>query len=73
MSNKVLGVKQVTPKEHVTHKRVSDSVGERKYIYVGSKAWNERYLEYEWNGDEFGQKRQRHLPGYLNTVERGVK
>ena len=35
-----------------------------------SKAWNERYLEYEWNGHEFGEKRQRHLPAYLNTVEK---
>ena len=35
-----------------------------------SKAWNERYLEYEWNGHEFGEKRKRHLPAYLNTVEK---
>ena len=70
VSNKVLGMKQVTPKEHVTRKRVSDPAGKCNYIYVGSKAWNERYLEYEWNGHEFGEKRQRHLPGYLNTVEK---
>ena len=44
--------------------------GERKYLVVGSKAWNERYLEYEWDGHKFGEKRQRHLPGYLNTVEK---
>ena len=70
VSNKVLGMKQVTRKRRVARKRVSDPAGKCNYIYVGSKAWNERYLEYEWNGHEFGEKRQRHLPGYLNTVEK---
>ena len=70
LSNKIFGMKLATPKEHVTRKRVSDPTRERKYIYVGSKAWNERYLEYEWNGHKFGEKRQRHLPGYLNIVEK---
>ena len=37
---------------------------------MGSKAWNERYHVYEWNRHEFGEKRQRHLPGYLNAVEK---
>ena len=49
VSNKVLGMKQATPKGSVRLRQVSDTAGERKYIYVGSKAWNERYLEYEWN------------------------
>ena len=70
VSNKIFGMKQATPKRSVSRKRVSDPAGERKYIYVGSKAWNERYLEYDWNGHEFGQKRQRYLPAYLNTVEK---
>ena len=56
LSNKVLGVKQVTPTRRVTHRRVSDPKGERKYLIVGSKAWNERYLKYEWNGHEFSDK-----------------
>ena len=51
-------------------KRVRDPKGERRYLAVGTKAWNERYLEYEWNGHEFGEKRQRRLPDYLNTVEK---
>ena len=58
------------PPKRTSRKRVRDSAGKRKYLVVGSKAWNERYLEYEWNGHEFGDKRQRHLPGYLNTVEK---
>ena len=56
LSNKVFGMKQVTPKRRVTHRRVSDPKGERKYLIVGSKTWNERFLEYEWNGHEFGDK-----------------
>ena len=44
--------KQTTPR-----KRGGDPKGERKYLIVGSKAWNEQYLEYEWNGHEFGEKR----------------
>ena len=41
--------------KHTTpRKRVGDPKRERKYLIVGSKAWNERYLEYEWNGHEFG-------------------
>ena len=47
LSNKVLGVKEVIPTRQVTHRRVSDPKGERKYLIVGSKAWNERFLEYE--------------------------
>ena len=70
LSNKVLGVKQVTPKRRVTHRRVSDPKGERKYLVVGSKAWNERYLEYEWNGHEFGEKRKQSLSEFMNTVEK---
>ena len=56
VSNKVLGVKQVTPTRRVTRRQVSDPAGEHKYIYVGSKTWNERYLVYDWNGHEFGEK-----------------
>ena len=70
LSNKVLGVKEVIPKRRVTHRRVSDPKGERKYLIVGSKAWNERFLEYEWNGHEFGDKRGRPLPEFMNTVEK---
>ena len=58
--------KQATPR-----RRASNPKGECKYLIVGTKAWNERFLEYEWNGHEFGEKRQRHLPAYLNTVEKG--
>ena len=47
LSNKVFGMKQVTPKRRVTHRRVSDPKGEHKYLIVGSKTWNERFLEYE--------------------------
>ena len=68
VSNKILVMKLATPKRRVMRRRVSDPAGENKYIYVGSKTWNKRYLEYEWNGREFGEKRRRYLPGYLNTV-----
>ena len=34
LSNKVLGVKQVTPNRRVTHRRVSDLKGEHKYLIV---------------------------------------
>ena len=70
LSNKVFGVKQVTPTRQVTHRRVSDPKGEHKYHIMGSKAWNERFLEYEWNGHEFGDKRGRPLPEFMNTVEK---
>ena len=70
LSSKVFGMKQVTPKRQVTHRRISDPKGERKYLIVGSKAWNERFLEYEWNGHEFCDKRSRPLPEFMNTVEK---
>ena len=70
LSNKVFWVKLATPNRQVTHRRVSDPKGERKYLIVGSKAWNERFLEYEWNGHEFGDKRSRPLPEFMNTVEK---
>ena len=69
LSNKVFGMKQVTSKRQVTHRRVSDPKGEHKYLIVGSKAWNERFLEYEWNGHEFGDKRSHPLPEFMNMVE----
>ena len=37
---------------------------------MGSKAWNERYLEYEWNRHEFGSKRKQPLPEFINTMKR---
>ena len=40
------------------YKRVVDPTGMKRYIIRGSKVWNERYLEYEWNGHEFGEKRK---------------
>ena len=70
LSNKIFGMKQVTPKRRVTQRRVSDPKGERKYLIVGSKIWNERFLEYEWNGHEFCDKRGRPLPEFMNTVEK---
>ena len=70
VSNKVFGVKQVTPTRQVTHRCVSDPKGENKYLIVGSKAWNERFLEYEWNGREFGDKRGRPLAEFMSTVEK---
>ena len=71
LSNKIFGMKLATPKPQITrHKRVTDPTNEKKYVYVGSKAWNEQYNLYEWDGHEFGEKRQRHLPAYLNTVEK---
>ena len=71
VSNKIFGMKLATPKAQVTRgKRVANPAIEGKYVYVGSKTWNDLYNQYEWNGHEFGEKRQRHLPGYLNTVEK---
>ena len=71
VSNKIFGMKLATPKiEGARRKRVANPAIEGKYVYVGSKAWNDLYNQYVWNGHEFGQKRQRHLPDYLNTVEK---
>ena len=39
-------------------------------MIVGSKAWNERFLEYEWNGHEFGEKRLQPLPEFMNAEEK---
>ena len=54
----------------MTHRRTGDPKGERKYLIVGSIAWNERFLEYEWNRQEFGDKRKQPLPEFMNTVEK---
>ena len=71
VSNKVLEMKAANKPKHTTlRKRVGDSKGERKYLIVRSKAWNERYLEYEWNGHNFGEKRSRPLPEFMNTVKK---
>ena len=51
-------------------KRVAYPEGMKRYIMVGRKTWNERYIEYEWNGHEFGSKRSRLLPKTINTVEK---
>ena len=58
------------PKHAPPRKRVSDPKGEWKYLIVGSKSWNERYLENEWNGHEFGEKRKQSLSEFMNTVEK---
>ena len=58
------------PKQTTPRKRVGDPKGERKYLIVGSKAWNERYLEYEWNEHEFGDKRKQPLPEFMNTIKK---
>ena len=76
LSNKVWdentgSMKAARKPKHDTHrKRVSDPKGEHKYMIVGSMTWNERYLEYEWNRHEFGDKRSRPLPEFMNTVEK---
>ena len=56
---------QATPR-----RRASNPKGERKYLIVGSKTWNERFLEYEWNGHEFGEKQKQPLPEFMITVEK---
>ena len=58
------------PKHTIPHKRVGDPKGEWKYLIVGSKSWNERYLEYEWNGHEFSEKRRRPLPEFITWWRR---
>ena len=74
LSNKVLGVtineKPKKPKHATPRKGVADAKRERKYLIVGSKAWNERFLKYDWNGHEFGERRRRQLPKSMNTVEK---
>ena len=57
-------------KERKARKRVVDPAGVKRCIIVGSKAWNERYLEYKWNGHEFGEKRKPSLPKFMNTMEK---
>ena len=47
VSNKIFVMKQVTPKAQVTHrKRVANPAIEGKYVFVGSKAWNDLYNLY---------------------------
>ena len=70
VSNKIFGMKLATPKAQRKSKRVANHAIEGKYVFVGSKAWNDLYNLYEWDGHEFGEKRQRPFPGYLNTVEK---
>ena len=74
LSNKAFGLtineKGKKPKHAIQRRRAIDPKGEHKYLIVGSKTWNERYLEYEWNGHEFGEKRSRPLPEFMNTVEK---
>ena len=60
--------KQRTPL--IRSNRTSDPKGEKQFLIVGSSTWNDRFLEYEWDGHEFGEKRHRRLPTYLNTVEK---
>lgn len=58
------------PKHATPRKRVADPKGERTYLIVGSKTWNERCHEYKGNGHEFGEKRRRSLPEFMNTAEK---
>ena len=51
-------------------KRVAYPEGVKRYIMVGRKTWNERYIEYEWNGYEYGSKRSLPLTKAINTVEK---
>ena len=57
-------------KEGKARKWVIYPAGIKRYIIVGSKAWNERCLEYEWKGREFGEKRKQSLPEFMNMVEK---
>ena len=57
-------------KARKAHKRVVDPAGIKWYVIVGSKTWNECYLEYEWNDHGFGKKRKQPLPEFMNTVEK---
>ena len=57
-------------KERKACKQVVYPAGKKRYIIAGSKSWNERYLEYEWNGHEFGEKRNQPLLKFINTVEK---
>ena len=72
LSNKVFGltINEKGKKHAIQRKRAIDPKGEHKYLIVGSKTWNERYLEYEWNGHEFSDKHRRPLPEFMNTVEK---
>ena len=72
LSNKAFGlINNEKGKKHaIQRKRAIDPKGEHKYLIVGSKAWNKLYLEYEWNGHEFGDKRSRPLPKFINTMEK---
>ena len=53
-----------------TRKRVVDPTGMKSNIVVGSKSWNERYLECEWNGHEFGKKQKQLLPEFMSMWRR---
>ena len=51
-------------------KRVVNPAGVKQYVVVGSKTWNERYIEYEWNDHEFGKRRKQSLPEFMNMLEK---
>ena len=72
LSNKVFGltINEKGKKHAIQPKPAIDPKGEHKYLIVGNKTWNERYLEYEWNRHEFSDKRRRPLPEFMNTVEK---
>ena len=64
-----------TPEQPKPPRRGRRVVRDPKYkryrtLYVGSDEWNKRFLEYEWNGREFGEKRKYRLPKFLDTVEK---
>ena len=72
--NKVFGLtineKGKKSKHAIQRRRAIDPKGEHKYLIVGSRTWNERYLEYEWNEHEFSDKHRRPLPEFMNTVKK---
>ena len=57
-------------RERKARKRVDDTADVKRYLIVGSKSWNELYLEYEWKDHEFGEKLKQSLPKFMNTVEK---
>ena len=65
----------IYPQEKKWKWRLRKVVRDPKYkrfvpILVGTDEWNKRYLQYEWNGREFGAKRKQRLSKEKDTVEK---
>ena len=71
VSNTKMKKKAANKKKQIPNrKHVADPCGQQKYINIGSNRWNKRYLDYEWDGHEFGKRREIPLNKRINTGDK---